>query len=110
VQVGRKHLLMRSLQALHHNGAYPLQKLVAQRVVLFAVFPQNRAVEKDGCGRLDCARGEMPDVWGKHPRPSEQISGANRFYHQRLVKAAHGFEHYLAGLDQVKSIRELAFA
>jgi hypothetical protein len=52
----------------------------------------------------------MPDVRRKHPRPSEQISGANRFYQERLAKAAPGFEHYLAGLDQVTSIRELAFA
>ena len=55
------------------------------------------------------ARGEMPDVRGKHPRPPEQISSANRFYQERLAKAAHGFEHYLASLDQVTSIRELAF-
>src|SRR6266536_134600 len=52
----------------------------------------------------------MPDVWWKHPRPSEQISGTNRFYHQRFAKAAHGFEHDLAGLDEVTSIRKLAFA
>jgi hypothetical protein len=52
----------------------------------------------------------MPHVWWKHPRPSEQIAGANRFYQERLAKAAPGFEHDLAGLDQGTSIRELAFA
>jgi hypothetical protein len=29
IGIDREHLLMCSLQALHHHGTYPLQKLVA---------------------------------------------------------------------------------
>src|SRR6266540_2694776 len=79
-------------------------------MILFTIFAQNSAVEKDRCGRLDRARGELPNVWRKHPRPPEQISRANRFYYYRFAEISAGFKRDLAALDQVKSIRELAFA
>jgi hypothetical protein len=107
--IDRNHLLLGSLQSPYHHGAYPLQKFKAERMVFFAVFPQNRALEEDGTGWLDGAGGELPDVWRKHPRPSEQISSANRFYHQRFTNAAPAFDHDLASLDQVTPIREFPF-
>src|SRR5437762_11339092 len=67
VHVDREHLLTSTLQALHHHDTHPLEKFVAQRMILFAIFAQNRAVEKNRCGRRDRARGELPDVWRKHP-------------------------------------------
>src|SRR5215469_3236986 len=107
--IERKHLLMGSLRAPHHHGAYPLQEFKAERMVFLAVFPQHRATEEDVTGWLDGARGELPDVWRKHPRPSEQISSTDRFYHQRFNNAAPGFNHDPASLDQVTSIREFPF-
>ena len=110
VDTRREYLFTSSLQALHHHRTDSFEKFVTQRVVLLAVFPQDGAVEEDGRGRLDCARGELPDVWRKNPRPTEQIARANCLYRNRFVKLGAGFEHDFTGFNQVKSIREVPFA
>ena len=60
MRVESEHVFASSLQTFYHHDTHPLQKLVAQRVVLLAVFPENCAIEKDSCGRFDRACGELP--------------------------------------------------
>src|SRR4030095_9506520 len=87
VTIERQHLVMRGLQACHHHGADPLQKLVTQRVVFLAVFPQNCRVEEERGGRLDRACCKLPDIRREHPRPAEQVSCAKDLYWDRFAKA-----------------------
>src|SRR5881392_3750297 len=66
-------------------------------------------VEKNRVGRLCCARGKVPDIRREHPRPAQQIAGADRFNDQRVAGFFTRLEHYFPALDQIKTIGQLAF-
>src|SRR5215211_705807 len=79
-------------------------------MVFLAVFPQNCHVEKERSGRLDRVYCKLPDIRREHPRPAKQVSCSKDLYWDRFGKAGLRLERYLAGLDQVESVRKLPFA
>ena len=105
-----KHLFPGGLQPFRHYHAHPLEQLVAKRVVLLAVLAQNGVVKKERGRGFDRASGEMPDVRWEDPGPAEQIARADCFQQHRIVDRRVRFEHHPATLDEVKAIREIAFA
>src|SRR5687767_1747399 len=105
----REHFGARRLQTPGHDRAHALDQLVAEGVIPFAILAQDRAMKKDRLRRHDRPGAEMPDMGREHPRPTQQISGADGLDDDRWAEAHAGFENDAATLDQMKMLRAFAF-
>src|SRR5262245_28477254 len=78
-------------------------------MVFFALFTQPRAIEEDGCRRLERTRVEMPIVGREQPGPSQHVAVTNRLNDGGAVIVASGFDGNASALDEIKAIRQFSF-
>jgi hypothetical protein len=97
------------VKTLHHNPGDPFHEFIAQLVVGFTLLSQRGRIQEKGFGRLEGTGIEVPKVWRKQPRPTEDFAWSNNLNQSVPVISNIGFQSDSALMDEIKTVRGISF-